>query len=63
LHEGVERQQINDLWEAVHEIPALLTRWCPDAEAELIRYLDEYEQKWPEPRLKALYVQRRDGAG
>ena len=26
LSDEVTRQQINDLWEAVHEIPSLLTR-------------------------------------
>jgi hypothetical protein len=60
LKETVTRKQINDLWEAVHEIPSLLTRWRPDAEAELIRYLEEYDAKWPSPALKKIYLQVRD---
>ena len=60
IREGVTRQQINDLWEAVHEIPSLLTRWRPDAEAELLMYLEEYNGKWPSPQLKIRYLQVRD---
>jgi hypothetical protein len=62
LDDSISRKQINDLWEAVHEIPSLLTRWRPDAEVELIRYLDEYAKRWPAPDLKARYLQVRDGA-
>jgi len=51
----VSRQQINDLWEALHEVPSLVTRWRPDAEAELLRYFDEYDRKWPGPRLRQMY--------
>jgi hypothetical protein len=60
LGEGVSRRQINDLWEAVHEIPSLLMRWRPDAEAELLGYLDEYDSKWPAPQLKVRYLDVRD---
>ncbi len=49
------RQQVNDLWEAIHEIPSLLTRWRSDAEQELLMYLDEYDRKWPSPRLQEMY--------
>jgi hypothetical protein len=59
--EDVSRRQIHDLWEALHEIPSLLTRWRPDAEAELLTYLDEYAAKWSEPNLRARYLQVRDG--
>jgi hypothetical protein len=62
LGDEVSRRQINDLWEAVHEIPSLLTRWRPDAEAELLRYLDEYDSKWPAPQLRARYLDVRDRA-
>jgi hypothetical protein len=55
LADEVSRKQINDLWEAVHEIPDLLTRWGDDSETELLRYLDEYMEKWGEPNLKAAY--------
>jgi hypothetical protein len=53
--EDVSRKQINDLWEAIHEIPSLLTHWRPDAEKELMMYLREYNVKWPEPNLMALF--------
>jgi hypothetical protein len=55
LADGWSRQQVNDLWEAIHEIPSLLTRWRPDAERELLMYLDEYDRKWPTPRLRNRY--------
>ena len=55
LSDTVSRKQINDLWEAIHEIPDLLKRWRPDAEAELMMYLREYDEKWPEPNLKAIF--------
>jgi hypothetical protein len=60
LRDDVSRKQINDLWEAVHEIPSLLMRWHEGAEMELIQYLDEYDGKWPVPSLKARYLQTRD---
>jgi hypothetical protein len=58
LADEVSRKQINDLWEAVHEIPDLLTRWRDDAEGELLMYLREYKGKWSEPDLEVAY---RDG--
>lgn len=60
LNESVSRKQLNELWEAVHEIPSLLTRWGPDSEQELLMYLDEYGAKWPSPALKACYFNVRD---
>jgi hypothetical protein len=60
LDDLISRQQINDLWEAVHEIPSLLTRWRAEAEAELLGYLEEYDAKWPSPGLKARYIHTRD---
>lgn len=62
LSNEVSCEQINDLWEAVHEVPSLLTRWHVDAEPQLIGYLDEYAAKWPQPNLEARYIQVRDGA-
>jgi hypothetical protein len=59
LADEVSRRQINDLWEAVHEIPDLLTRWRDDAEVELLRYLMEYKEKWEEPDLEAAYADGR----
>lgn len=55
LSDTVSRKQINDLWEAIHEIPDLIKRWRPDAEPELIMYLKEYNEKWQEPNLLALF--------
>jgi hypothetical protein len=55
LGEAVPRKQIYDLWEALHEVPSLVTRWRPDAETELLMYFDEYDRKWPSPRLRQMY--------
>jgi hypothetical protein len=57
LDDDVSRQQIYDLWEAIHEIPDLLTRWRPDAERELTMYLKEYDAKWSNPDLQGIYQQ------
>lgn len=55
LAEEIPRKQINDLWEALHEIPDLLCRWRDDAEEELLRYFDEYNGNWSSPDLRAIY--------
>ncbi len=55
LTNEVSREQLNDLWEALHEIPDLLRRWREDAERELLMYLDEYDSKWPSPAFRELY--------
>ena len=55
LQDEVTRKQINDLWEAIHVVPDLLCRWHDDAERELRMYLDEYDAKWPEPKLLVIY--------
>jgi hypothetical protein len=60
---GWPRQQVNDLWEAIHEIPSLVTRWRPDAERELLMYLDEYDHKWPSPRLREMYQRHLEHGG
>lgn len=62
LADSIPRRQTNDLWEPVHEIPSLLSRWRPDAEAELLMYLEEYDSKWPSPTLKVRCLQVRDEA-
>jgi hypothetical protein len=62
LSEEISRRQINDLWEAVHEIPILLTRWRPDAEKELLTYLEEYNERWASPSLLNRYIDVRDRA-
>ncbi|HVK16872.1 MAG TPA: hypothetical protein VM533_07975 [Fimbriiglobus sp.] len=53
--DGWQRQQVYDLWEALHVVPDLVTRWRPDAEQELLMYLDEYDRKWANPRLREMY--------
>ena len=55
LEELVSRQQLNDLWEALHPIPHLLAHWRPGAEWELVMYLDEYDRKWSDLRLRERY--------
>jgi hypothetical protein len=64
LSEGTSRKQINDLWEAIHEIPDLLKRWdAPEkCEAELKMYLREYDSKWQTPKLEAIFEQALSGA-
>lgn len=55
----VPRQQVNALWEAIHEIPDLIKRWRGDEESlrELRMYLREYDQRWPFPKLEAIFDQ------
>jgi hypothetical protein len=55
--ETVSRRQIYDLWEALHVVPDLVCRWHEGAMTELLRYFDEYNQRWPEPRLRVLFDQ------
>lgn len=59
VSKNVSRKQINDLWEALHEIPDLLKRWDrpSDCEAELKMYLREYDSKWNQPSLQGIYEQ------
>jgi hypothetical protein len=62
LHRPVPRKQLNALWEALHVAPDLLTRWRADAEEELLRYLDEYDEAFDDLQLRATYERARDGA-
>jgi hypothetical protein len=56
MDESISRKQIYDLWEAVHEIPDILTRWKgTDTENELMFYLHEYSDKWKNPDLVGYY--------
>ncbi len=57
LADAVSRQQINDLWEAIHEIPDLIKRWQGDDESlpQLRMYLQEYDQKWDSPKLEQIF--------
>jgi hypothetical protein len=56
-NDEVSTKQINHLWEAIHEIPSLVCHWHKDGEKELLMYLDEYDEKWKSPRLRAIYEQ------
>jgi hypothetical protein len=53
----VPREQINALWEAIHEIPDLIRRWRSDEESlrELKMYLREYDQRWTFPKLEETF--------
>ena len=55
----VPRQRVNALWEAIHEIPDLVTRWRSDTEClpELRMYLREYDERWNTPKLEAIFDQ------
>jgi hypothetical protein len=55
--EVVPRQQVNALWEAIHEIPDLIKRWRGDEESlkELRMYLQEYDQRWSFPKLEEIF--------
>jgi hypothetical protein len=57
--EVVPRQQINALWEAIHEIPDLIKRWRGDEESlrELKMYLREYDQRWSSPKFEEIFDQ------
>jgi hypothetical protein len=59
LSENVTRKQINDLWEALHNVPDLLMRWdgTPRMEKELEGYFAEYTGKWKSPDLVSMYKQ------
>lgn len=59
LSEEVSRKQINDLWEAIHEIPDLIKRWRGDEEGlrELRMYFREYREGWPFPDLEGIFDQ------
>ena len=54
-HENMNRIQVRDLWEAIHDIPELLVRWEDDSERLLLLYLRQYDEKWPEPSLSTIY--------
>lgn len=58
LSEEISRKQINDLWEAIHEIPSVLGHWRgAESEREIETYLKEYARKWKAPNLIAVYQQ------
>ena len=54
--EVVPRQQINALWEAIHEIPDLVKRWRDEESLKELRmYLQEYDQRWAFPKLEEIF--------
>jgi hypothetical protein len=59
LGEDISRMQINELWEAIHQIPDLVKRWRGDEEClrELRMYLKEYDQRWGSPKLEEIFDQ------
>jgi hypothetical protein len=61
LDEQTPRQQINDLWEAIHEIPHLLARWSDDSSVTMHAYFDEYNAKWDSPNLMIIYQEALEG--
>ena len=65
MGEEISRKQINDLWEAIHEIPDLLKRWRADEEClrELRMYLKEYDQRWSSPKLEHIFDQALKDSG
>lgn len=61
--EGTSREQIYDLWEAVHPLPSLVTHWSKGSEAFLLICLRGYDEKWGSPDLRGIYGQARDAPG
>jgi hypothetical protein len=48
VNDTVPRKQINALWEAIHEVPAVVANWRSDEESleELRAYFREYDEKY-----------------
>jgi hypothetical protein len=65
LGEEISRKQINDLWEAIHEIPDLVKRWRGDDEClrEIQMYLREYDQRWNSPNLEQIFDRAMNDPG
>jgi hypothetical protein len=65
LGDEISRKQINDLWEAIHEIPNLVKRWQGNEESlrELRMYLREYDGRWSSPKLEEIFNQALDDPG
>ncbi|WP_417386505.1 hypothetical protein [Gimesia sp.] len=57
LKEEISREQINDLWEAIHVIPSLIEHWRDNEECqrELRRYLQEYDERWDDLKLEVRF--------
>jgi len=65
LADDISRKQINDLWEAIHEIPDLIKRWRGDEDSlrELRMYLQEYDRRWSSPKLERIFDQALSNPG
>ena len=59
LSDGVPWKEIKAFWEAIHEIPDLITRWHNDEDSlqQLRLYLQEYDKTWPAPKLEQIFDQ------
>ncbi len=56
------REQIQDLWEAVHGIPETLCRWQGDESLHEVRErLREYDQRWSFPQLDEVFREGLNG--
>lgn len=54
--ESIDRRQICDLWEAMHNVPIVLTHWRgKESEAEILLCFEEYTEMWKEPHLLGRY--------
>lgn len=59
LAAATSQKQINALWEALHPVPDLLTRWHDDEMclSELKMYFREYDEAWDAPKLEVIFDQ------
>ena len=55
LNDDVSRKQINDLWEALHPVPATLCDWRDDNEQRLFLLFRCYDNTWPDLKLCVMY--------
>ncbi len=59
--EVVPKPQIYALWEAIHELPDLVTRWHGEESLrELRMYLQEYDRRWSFPKLEETFDKALD---
>jgi hypothetical protein len=59
IREGVSREQINDLMEAIHEVPVMLLEWERHGVADVRLHLACFKHKrWKEPSLVTVFNDR-----
>lgn len=65
IREGAPTKMINDVMEAIHEVPQLLTHWRPDSLATVRIHLDCFPaSEWQDaPDLLAFFEQRLNDYG